>query len=78
MPDAHMPPMHLSHKLWDNFKLWAEKSIKLPHGKQAGARKALHAWIGSLQVLRHLLHHRQHRTDLRGLMRCLIAANACR
>lgn len=54
-----MPPRHLSHRLRDNFKLWAEKSIKLPHGKQAGARKALHAGIGSLQVLRHVLHHRR-------------------
>lgn len=54
-----MPPGHLSHGLWDNFKLRAEEGIELPHGKKAGTRKALHAGVASLQVQRHLLHHRR-------------------
>jgi hypothetical protein len=54
---AHMPPRHLSHGLWDNFKLRAKEGIELPHGKQAGARKAFHAGVAGLQVQRHLLHH---------------------
>jgi hypothetical protein len=49
----------LSHGLWDNFKLRAEEDIKLPHGKQAGARKAFHAGVAGQQVLCHLLHHRR-------------------
>jgi hypothetical protein len=48
----------LSHGLWDNFKLRAEEGIELPHGKEAGAGKALHARVAGLQVQRHLLHHR--------------------
>ena len=56
---AHVPPRHLSHGLWDNFKLRAKEGIKLPHGKQAGARKAFHARVAGLQILCHLLHHRR-------------------
>jgi hypothetical protein len=56
---AHVSPRHLSHRLWDNFKARAKEGIKLPHGKQAGARKAFHAWVADLQILRHLVYYRR-------------------